>query len=141
MKTCNKCSIELILGENITPSTYKNQDYICKSCNAQKMKKYYINNHQTAVNAMNRWKSKIQGVYGIFEDGVCLYVGESRILNNRISAHKTYIKNPEGSGRRKDFYYNLSSHSRYTIGIIEETPNHKERETYYINKLKPLYNE
>ena len=88
-----------------------------------------------------RWTHKIQGVYGIFENGICLYVGESKRLLHRLADHKSFIKNPECiESKRNPLYSRLTKHNHLIFGVLEETPNHKERETYYINQLKPLYN-
>lgn len=155
MKICKKCNIELIPGENITPSMFKNYDYICKPCNANKSRvwkeknkesykvysqDYYIINKEILKQKRNTWKYAKPGVYGIFENKICLYVGESTQIRTRIPNHKSLIKNPKAKTLHKDLYDNLRQHKNIEFYILEETPNHKEREQYYINKLKPLYN-
>ena len=110
--------------------------------NHQNSKKWRNNNPSKQKKLSIKWQFKEGcGVYGIFENGVCLYVGESTALTRRISIHNSLIKNPESSGyKRKHLYYNLQQHTNYVIGILEQTDNHKEREQFYINKLKPMYN-
>lgn len=126
MKTCRKCSVELTEGVNCY--SLKNKDYICKPCRLK------------LTNTHLNWKKRIKGVYGLFDNDNCLYVGESSIVNNRISQHKTYIKNPLGAKKiEQQFYFNLQNHN-ITFRILEECDNHKEREQYYINTLKPKYN-
>jgi len=91
----------------------------------------------------NRWKSKLgKGVYGIFEKGLCLYVGESSEINKRLTFHNLLTKNPEYAKTEGKIllYKSLQNHPYRIMGILEETENHKEREKYYINKYQPLYN-
>ena len=156
-KTCKKCNIELIPGENIVLSQWKIYNYICKTCkkkqNRERNKdpkykvkqKIYMSRTKTKnPNAQlsyikkcsNKWGS---GVYGIFENGICLYVGESIELYKRIIFHKTVVKRPETSTTPK-LYEALQQHNHLIYGIIEQCDNHKEKEQYYINQLKPKYN-
>lgn len=125
---CNHCNIDLVVGINIYPSSYKIKDFICKPCN------------QSKANKNKTWKKTGKGVYAIFVDTECYYVGESIGLNGRISQHKTYIRNPLSS--RSGFHpLYLDLHNKnYSIQILEETPDHKKREQYWIDKLKPKYN-
>ena len=124
MTTCRKCYVELIEGQNCY--SLKRKDYICKSCRPT---------------PSQVWRYKGQGVYAIYDNGECLYVGESSQLNNRISQHKTWVKNPLSTKKSIQYLYNnLSQHKHIIFGVLEETPNHKEREQYWINKLKPKYN-
>jgi hypothetical protein len=126
MSVCRKCSVTLVEGTNCY--SLKNKDYICKPCRLR------------LTNTHTNWKKRIKGVYGLFEGDTCLYVGESSIVNNRISQHKTYIKNPSGAKQsEQSFYFNLQQYD-ITFRILEECDNHKEREQYYINNLKPTYN-
>ena len=135
----------------------QNQDYRCKPCRNKAakskyhtkegkiyhhniMKKYQKINPNIYYQAGQKWRKKIAGVYGIYENGECLYIGESIEINNRISRHKTNTKKPEQAGTHASLYYKLQQHKHLIFGIIEECDNHKERETEYINKLKPKYN-
>jgi hypothetical protein len=157
-KTCKVCNIELIPGENIAPSQWKIYNYKCKTCRKvenikrnknpkfqEKQKEYVKRSREKNPNAQlsyvqkqaEKWGS---GVYGIFENGICLYVGESIKLYKRIVEHKTMIKYPEKTFQ-PELYKALQQHSNLIFGVIEETDNHKEKEKYYINKLKPKYNE
>ena len=152
MKKCSKCKVE---KPKSTEYFSKRPDgYFqswCVVCNRNNSTKYRKNNPQKFKiynqNSPSNYEQnkKIatskKGVYAIFEMGKCLYVGESSWLKQRIWAHNSYIKNPESSGKRKHLYYKLQQHSSYVIGILEETDNHKEREQFYINQLKPMYNE
>ena len=149
MKVCKRCNVDLIQGENIYPSLYKNRDYICKSCSNKKTLSYDKSENgkkrlqryaktQTFKDTNKRWGYKIKGVYGIFENGICLYIGESSRVNKRFSEHKDYTKS-QRDNPQKSLYEQLQHHN-FILGLIEECNNHKEREKYYINKYKPLYN-
>ncbi len=74
-----------------------------------------------------RYYTAKKGVYGIFEYGECLYIGESKRLNNRIA-------------KQKSMNTKLLYHPAYVIGIIEECNDHKEKEKYYIKQYNPKYN-
>ena len=130
MKTCKKC------GE-IKPHTeyYQKKNGVfqarCKPCYKLQNKENAIKN-QTYRKAVLKYANKWgKGVYGIFENGICLYVGESSQLKHRFIHHISLNSNIKDR---------LANHSGFVIGIIEQTENHKEREQHYINKLKPLYN-
>lgn len=109
----------------------------------QQQKNYRHNNKEWVVKhhqCTKEWATKISGVYAIF-DNECLYVGESKRINARISDHKYYTYHPESKVHKNNPIYSLlSKHSNLEFKILEETPNHKEREQYWINQLKPKYN-
>ena len=149
MKVCKKCNANLIQGENIYSSLYKNRDYICKSCSIKKTNQYFktdkgkkllhkYSKTKTFKDTIKRWRNKIKGVYGIYENGICLYIGESSRVNMRFSEHKYYTKS-QRDNPQKSLYEQLQHHN-FILGLIEECDNHKEREKYYIDKYKPLYN-
>ena len=151
MKQCKVCNKEKPLTE------YNTRSNRCKPCqytyskewrlnNPDKhksiVKKYYTSDKgkKTALKSVRTWENKHQGVYGIYENGECLYIGESKRLNGRITDHKYWIRYPHKSINQIIFYEQLSQHKHLIIGVIEETPNHKEREGYWIAKLNPKYN-
>ena len=157
MKTCSKCNIEKTLDYFIKHKQTKDGlNPHCKSCRSKASKKwanknkdilksYYkqwrINNPNKFKESQYNWRYQVKGVYGIFEDGLCLYVGESKRLRDRLIDHKRWIKNPYVAPKTNTkLYLNLSQHTNYVMGILEQTDNHKEREQFYINKLKPMYN-
>lgn len=139
MKKCSECQETKELTE-----FFKNKkspdglEYKCKSCKYQRTKKWYKNNLSRTIELNKKWKYKIAGVYAIFEKGECLYVGESKRVLDRFTDHKSGINNPKG--KHKTLYNHLTQHKHIIFGVLEETPNHKEREQYWINKLKPKYN-
>jgi hypothetical protein len=155
-KICSKCKVEKPTTKEYfyghTKVGFQSQCKIChkianklyqsknKELVSKVNKKYYKVNADYITNRVKKWQNNTSGVYGLFENGECLYVGETKAINRRMSFHFTQIKNIHPSIRHKELYEVLQKHNHIIFGIIEETPNHKEREQYYINKLKPLYN-
>jgi hypothetical protein len=153
MKKCTKCSETKELTEFYSRGSF------CKSCKSKWQKTWYSNNierikqQQKNYRENNKeylapkhhqcnkeWATKISGVYGIFNNE-CLYVGESKRVNARLSDHKYYIHHPESKIHKNNpIYHLLSQHTHLEFRILEETPNHREREKYWINQLKPKYN-
>lgn len=156
MKECTKCHETKELTEfHKHPLGKYGVNSICKKCHSKRNAEYNSGkgkeNHIKALKRYlntdkgkkmrNKYHSKLgSGVYGIFENSIALYVGETTTLKRRQIQHNTCIKNPEINKRHKQLYYNLQQHSNLEFKILEETPNHKEREQYWINKLKPKYN-
>ena len=117
-----------------------------KSQNKEKwdayQKEYDTINKQYKKEQIKAKATEVQGVYALYDKGECLYVGESSWLNHRLYLHKSYTRKPDRSKKQRKLYEILNkNHPNFVCGIVEQTPNHKEKETYYINKLKPLYNE
>ena len=141
-KTCTKCKQEKPRTKqyfNSHPHTKDKLHSWCKPCKLQNNKEFYKTTKGKKIT--QKWYEKVKGVYGIFENGVCLYVGESGRINHRISVHKCCINNPSSARKKVQYlYYHLQNHSNVIFGVIEETDNHKEREKFWINKLNPLYN-
>jgi hypothetical protein len=136
MKECGKCKIEKEVTEFYSKSLWCKKckhDYNIKWIKTEKGKESHINNSKV-------WRNKVKGVYGIFENDKCLYVGESKQLNDRMSKHKTLSRNPSYAKPYFKSLYQYLNTIDFTIKILEETPNHKEREQYWINQLKPKYN-
>jgi hypothetical protein len=126
---CRKCKIELIPENNWYNSFAKSNNKICVGC----ANKY-------AAPRSAKWRKTGKGVYGIFFDNKCLYVGRSVKLNDRISQHKQYIKSDIPHNRHYILYDKLKQYSNLEIKILENTSNHKEQEQYWIQKLNPKYN-
>lgn len=84
---------------------------------------------------------KISGVYKItnIETNEC-YVGSSKNIKMRLAVHKclsTWKKEPN-----KKLYIAFQQYGldKFKFEIVEETTNLKEREQYWIDLLKPSYN-
>ena len=156
IKVCSKCKTEKdkkYFYKN--KSTLDGLTYYCKSCRNQATKKYIQNNREKSITYTKHWRDNNQerfkksqkeyytsgkGVYGLFENGVCLYIGESSGLKGRIKNHIYGINHPDRQKNHVDLYKSLKNHNHIIIGIIEETNNHKEKEIEYTNQYNPLYN-
>jgi hypothetical protein len=106
-------------------------------------KKWILNNPERKKEAENKWRYSKSGIYGIFKNEICLYVGQSTVLKQRISSHKCWIKKPHTAPPGYyDFYTQLNQRKITSISILEEcSPTALlERETHYITQLKPLLN-
>lgn len=85
--------------------------------------------------------NKISGVYkitNIITDE--FYIGSSKNIKNRWAGHKcasTWIKRP---GMKLYQAFNKYGVNNFKFEVIEETNMLKEREQYYIDLLKPSYN-
>ncbi len=141
IKVCTKCKIKKPKSKFYKHSSTKDGLMSnCKECsliNARRTSKE--NGYRYNPKAYNKWGS---GVYGIFENGECLYVGESSTLYRRICQHNMGYKDPQKANSKDwiPFYESLQQHKNLTIGILEQTENHKEKEKFYINNLNPKYN-
>ena len=84
---------------------------------------------------------KIAGVYKITNNITGdFYIGSSKNIERRWTRHKNPSVQAQQPNSRlyKDIaYYGLDN---FTFEIIEETDNLKDREQYWIDQLKPSYN-
>ena len=84
---------------------------------------------------------KISGVYKITNKITGdFYIGSSKDIKLRWATHKspsTHKRYPNAK-----LYKAMAQYGRdnFTIEVIEETDNLREREQYYIEQLKPSYN-
>ena len=140
MKVCKKCNEEKPLDSyNKSSGSKDGKQSWCKTCVYEKSKDY--SKYKTSrKRAIKKYNSKGKGVYGLFSNEVCLYVGESSKLTQRKISHLSCIKNPDNSKYHKNLYLALQKHTNIEFRILEETPNHKEKEKHYIDKLAPKYN-
>ena len=158
MKKCSKCSVEKSLN-NFQPRKDKKDGLAswCRECvisasykhkntpqgkkvHNESVKRFFKTSKGKIINEryQNKWDS---GVYGIYDSGICLYIGESSKLVTRISKHLFLLNNPNLAGYHKPLYTKLNqNHKHIVIGILEQCDNHIEREQHYIDTIKPLYN-
>ena len=139
MKQCKQCSEEKPLTEYYkTGKWYLSK---CKPCHKKAClpanRKYHKTNKGKA--SVKKHQTSKQGVYGIFSNQTCLYVGESGWLNSRIPQHKANIFN-KITAPQVELYLSIRQHDNIEIRILEETPNHKTQERIWIDYLNPLYN-
>ena len=173
MKCCNKCKEEKPLTEYSKGKSNKDGlNTHCKSCvkaynikwnikNKEKVKQYneqyFIdnpeynkkwqrNNKEKQKSYHSKWMYKNKGVYEIFSNNLCLYVGQSTQINRRWINHKHCIKKPsyvmKSHPNVVELYNNIRSHSNVEFRIVEECSPEVllHREQHYIDALKPLYN-
>jgi hypothetical protein len=137
MKKCSKCQETKELVEfRLRKDGYRNswcQDCKRENCRTSPIQKQY----QT-----NIIKSIKSGVYMF----TCLtngkrYIGESNKPERRRREHLysiTHGKRKSNSAMKEDMLkYGID---KFKFEILEITPNHKEREQYWITKLNPEYN-
>ena len=139
--TCIKCNVNLIADDNWRPSSQKYKVYKCNPCRTNTTKKWQKENWERWQQKFNEYINAKQGVYGIFSGDKCLYVGQSKVLNSRTNRHRNYFNTENKRGHHQPkLYEKLDKYENKEIRILEECTNHKEREKYWINKLRPLFN-
>ena len=69
-----------------------------------------------------------------------LYIGSSKDIESRYASHRSLSAHKRHPNSK--LYKDMSKYGRdnFTIEVIEETDNLKEREQYWIEYLKPSYN-
>ena len=137
MKTCTKCNIEKPLDNfKLRKDGYRNS--WCQECKNENTRTSPIQK-QWKVNHKN---SIEPGVYMF----TCLinnkrYIGESNKPMRRRNEHLYSITHGDNISNRemkKDMLqYGIEN---FKFEILEICDNHKERELYWINKIKPEYN-
>jgi hypothetical protein len=149
---CKVCKTELSKNWRLNnPDRHKESAKNWRENNPERSKEYskesaknwILNNPERHKKNVKKWQYKIAGVYGIYNDDILLYVGQSKQLNGRITYHKSYIKNPtKASVDVQLFYHTLNQYKSVYFNIIEEcSPTVLlEREAHYITQLKPLLN-
>ena len=55
MFACNKCSVELVVGENWTKGRKKHSNYLCSPCHRHQSYKWYENNKQHFYKLQKNW--------------------------------------------------------------------------------------
>jgi len=138
MKTCSKCKIKKSIKEfKLRKDGYRNS--WCQDCKRENCRISPIQK-QWKIDSIN---SIGPGVYMF----TCLvngkrYIGESNKPERRRREHLysiTHGKNMSNSTMKEDMLkYGIN---KFKFEILEITPEHKKQEKYWINKLKPEYNE
>ena len=86
-------------------------------------------------------QNKISGVYKITNTITGdFYIGSSKDIKKRWAKHRSPSDQKQHPNSK--LYKSMAQYGRdnFTIEVIEETDNLKEREQYYIECLKPSYN-
>lgn len=163
IRQCNKCDVELVVGENITPSRFKNSHYKCSLCMKSEQAKYYQDNKELVNKknmqykkdnpekvkqyhnkAIKKIRKKIPaGVYGIIENKKLIYIGSSKQPYRRMIEHfsKSGSNNSSispaiesGELKREDLSFIMLEH-------INDTDDRLKRERELIRSQKPKYNQ
>lgn len=83
----------------------------------------------------------VKGVYGIFLFGQLIYIGSSKNILQRIISHVEAAMNlTQNQDARKKYYWMKLCKQFVTFSMIERTDNYLERENYYIELYKPIFN-
>ena len=156
-KVCTNCEVELNPGVNVYLSLFKRASYKCKACKKQQSKGEHIRNwpKQTFKDKKESYlneyhKSEGAGVYGIFNKGECVYIGETNAIRQRITSHfSKHIKPQEqlDKGRFQPPIPILLAKGKLdredlTYEIFEQEDDkaiRQIRETWYINKYIAEY--
>ena len=101
MKQCNKCNVDLVIGENITPRAFNNADYKCKPCKNERVynwckknpeakakitKRYYDNNTDYYKKNYRDNSDKIRAsMKQNYQDNKEMYLTRQQKINTRIN--------------------------------------------------------
>jgi predicted GIY-YIG superfamily endonuclease len=143
MKTCKKCSCELIIGVNIAPSLWNNSTYICKTCYYNKNKNYnkqYFADNRDKINKANaKHLNKIPaGVYCVRELGNIIYIGESSKPQRRYYGHFTKQGGQEDYISAINNYIHTKGKDKFTFEMMCFEDNKTQR-LKYEKQLQQLY--
>tara|TARA_R110002020_G_scaffold90964_2_gene221215 strand:- start:1889 stop:2311 length:423 start_codon:yes stop_codon:yes gene_type:complete len=133
MKECRKCSTELISGGNIPHYRYKNCDNVCLKCYRTHQNEYSRKKYQGRKNNSN------PGVYGLYDKGELVYIGESKHCQNRWHTH-LYVTS---DGSKNDIGIDRSRRKDYEFKMLYEEDNLYQRlalEMEMVVKHKPKLN-
>lgn len=146
-KLCVDCEVELNPGVNCYLSMYKAGGYKCKSCKKKQSKVEHVKYWQLPSYRMRKAKfieSYLQsdgaGVYAIYENDECIYIGESSQIKSRVTSHfSKHIKTTntwqspiplllaKGKINRDDLSYDI-------LEPENDKLTRQTRETYYIQE-------
>ena len=133
MKECRKCSTELISGGNIPHYRYKNCDNVCLKC-YNKHTQIYLKEKR-----IKRKNNSIPGVYGLYDKGELVYIGESQHCQNRWYCHMYET----AKGSKSDIGWDRSRRKDYEFKMLYEEDNLYQRlalEMEMVVKHKPKLN-
>lgn len=131
-KTCNKC------GETKDFSFFYKNKYgkyglngKCKQCSSLDRKEHYKKNKNAYYKAKYRWQEKTNpGVYLITANNGT-YVGQSKAIEGRVYGHNCKVNHRSPVDRILRWEI---------LEVVEDETKRKEREKYWIDKLKPSLN-
>ena len=84
----------------------------------------------------------MNGVYSIWNETKCLYIGYSNTISDRMSKHRYYFKKPNKCNvkSQREMYEDMRlNYDHIKVHYLELDVN-KNRESFWISLLKPKYN-
>jgi len=147
-KVCCGCEIELNPGVNCYLSMYKRGSYKCKSCKKQQSKvehkRYWEmpSYRQKKADYIKEYHdSDGAGVYAIYENDECIYIGESQKVKSRITSHfSKHIKSNTETYQQPiqlDLKKGILDRTKLSYDILEQVDDkliRQTRETHYIKE-------
>lgn len=128
-KKCVDCNTPLTLGGNLLVSKARQWNYICKSC--------------SKIRNANKRKRKVEdctaGVYGLFDNGHLVYIGESKSCEMRWATHFYFTS----TNSKSNIGWDRNRRDEYEFRMIYEEDNVHKRlvlELELIARYKPLLN-
>ncbi len=92
MKTCKKCNVSLVIGDNWLLSMEKNGNYKCKSCHNKITNIHYHNNSAIYKDQVKNHRQKTNNKFVVYLLENNNYVGTTQNINYRKAVHKHYGK-------------------------------------------------
>ena len=142
MKQCNKCSVDLVLGDNWADCQKNSCDYRCKPCKIKITTKWnHKNPERRKQNNFKNCNSEGVGIYQIMLGEICMYIGEGQIKDRR----KKHLQNNSSSSSAALRYclkHNINREllSFNVLELQDDTIHRKELEDWYITFLNPIIN-
>ena len=147
-KICTDCGVELFVGKNCYESMYKRGSYKCKSCKRKQSKVEHAKYWQIPSYRMRKAEfiekyldSDGAGVYAIYENDECIYIGESAKIKSRVTAHfSKHIKKNKSQWQSpipKLLAEGVLNRDNLSYDILEQEDDvstRKTRETHYIQE-------
>ena len=123
MKQCKQCKQEKPFSEFYEAGKYYQAK--CKPC---------LIKHATKLQTERKYTT---GIYGIFFNNNCLWVGRTKKYEKRIAQHKFW-----NNTNHYEFYQEWPDNDNLEFKILEKCSYNELRikEKYWIIKLKPKYN-
>ena len=107
MKECNKCKVQLVVGENIKLSVYKNYDYTCDTCRNQRTKHWKQQNVEKVSEYNLNYRKENKDYYIEYD--------RQRYLNNKEKI-KEYVQIYQKNRKQTDPLFKLTCTIRGIIG-------------------------
>ena len=139
-KQCNKCSVDLVVGDNWRASSKKYYDYMCNPCKNNKSIQWQKQNLNLTSGYLSKQRNKEGiGVYQVMLNSICLYVGEGQIFE-RKKKHLRYKRASAVATYCLKHNINRELLSFNVLEYEDDTDIRKQKEDWYITFLNPVIN-